>query len=226
MAPGSPKRASTAAAASRCPGSAGSASTVERADLGLQRLGRALGDDAAAVDDRHPVGEHVGLLEVLRGEEHRDAVVGGQAPDLLPQRAAALRVQARGRLVEEQHGRVVDERQREVEPALHAARVAADLAVGRLGEARRARAARPRAHGGRPWRRPCSPPWRSKCSRPVRNASSAASCSAAPMRLRTAGPWVATSSPATRALPAVGGSSVVSMCTVVDLPAPLGPRKP
>ena len=32
--------------------------------------------------------------------------------------------------------------------------------------------------------------------------------------------------PATVARPAVGGSSVVSMCTVVDLPAPLGPRKP
>ena len=27
-------------------------------------------------------------------------------------------------------------------------------------------------------------------------------------------------------VPSVGGSSVVSMCTVVDLPAPFGPRKP
>ena len=34
------------------------------------------------------------------------------------------------------------------------------------------------------------------------------------------------SKPATRAVPAVGGSSVVSISTVVDLPAPLGPRKP
>ena len=32
--------------------------------------------------------------------------------------------------------------------------------------------------------------------------------------------------PADLLVPAVGGSSVVSMCTVVDLPAPLGPRKP
>ena len=39
------------------------------------------------------------------------------------------------RLVEEQDPRVVHERQREVEPALHAARVAADLAVGGVGEA-------------------------------------------------------------------------------------------
>src|SRR5215210_7282984 len=34
------------------------------------------------------------------------------------------------------------------------------------------------------------------------------------------------SCPATHARPAVGGSSVVSMWTVVDFPAPFGPRKP
>ena len=33
------------------------------------------------------------------------------------------------------------------------------------------------------------------------------------------------SKPPTRALPAVGGSSVVSMWTVVDLPAPFGPEE-
>ena len=43
---------------------------------------------------------------------------------------------------------------------------------------------------------------------------------------RTSAPRAATSKPATVARPAVGGSNVVSMCTVVDLPAPLGPRKP
>ena len=64
------------------------------------------------------------------------------------------------------------------------------------------------------------------CSRPVRKLSSAVSCSAAPMLRRTSAPWATTSKPATVARPAVGGSSVVSMWTVVDLPAPLGPRKP
>ena len=58
-----------------------------------------------------------------------------QARDLLPQRGAALRVEAGGRLVEEEDARPVDEREREVEPPLHAAGVAADLAVGGLGEA-------------------------------------------------------------------------------------------
>ena len=46
------------------------------------------------------------------------------------------------------------------------------------------------------------------------------------MALRTFGPSLTTSKPATRARPSVGGSSVVSMCTVVDFPAPFGPRKP
>ena len=64
------------------------------------------------------------------------------------------------------------------------------------------------------------------CSAPVRNGSSAASWRAAPIEARTSSPSVTTSKPATRAVPEVGGSSVVSMCTVVDLPAPLGPRKP
>src|SRR6266508_1116956 len=75
-------------------------------------------------------------------------------------------------------------------------------------------------------RMPCSAVCSFMCSRPVRNGSSAASWSAAPIVARTAGPSSTMSWPATHARPAVGGSSVVSMCTVVDLPAPFGPRKP
>ena len=48
---------------------------------------------------------------------------------------------------------------------------------------------------------------------------------AAPIALRTFGALL-DDVERTRALPSVGGSSVVSMCTVVDLPAPFGPRKP
>ena len=105
------------------------------ADLLLQLRGRALGDDLAVVDDPHAVGQRVGLLEVLRGQEHGHALVVGEPRDLLPQRAAALQVQARRRLVEEQDARAVHERQREVQAALHAARVAADAAVGGFGQA-------------------------------------------------------------------------------------------
>ena len=56
------------------------------------------------------------------------------ADDLLPDRLAADRVEAGGRLVEKQHPRLVDERRGEVEAPAHAARVGADAAVGRLGE--------------------------------------------------------------------------------------------
>ena len=105
------------------------------ADFGLQLGRRALGDDVAVVDDPDPVGERVGLLQVLGGEEDGDAVVGGEARDLVPERGAALDVEAGRRLVEEEDARPVGEREREVEPALHPARVAADLAVGGVGEA-------------------------------------------------------------------------------------------
>ena len=48
---------------------------VGLADLGLERVRRALGDDPAAVDDPDAVGELVGLLEVLGGEEDGRALV-------------------------------------------------------------------------------------------------------------------------------------------------------
>ena len=99
------------------------------ADLGLERRGSALRDDAPVVDDPHAIGEHVGLFEVLGGEEHGDPAVAGEALDLLPERAAALDVEPGGGLVQEQDARPVHERQREVEPALHPTRIAADPAV-------------------------------------------------------------------------------------------------
>ena len=46
------------------------------------------------------------------------------------------------------------------------------------------------------------------------------------MRWRAASGSRATSTPATRAVPEVIDSSVVSMRIMVDLPAPFGPRKP
>jgi hypothetical protein len=99
------------------------------ADLGFQRRRRSLGDDPAVVDDPDAVGKNVRLLEVLRGQEDGHAFGSLQAYDLVPQGAPALRVEARRRLVEEQDPRSVGEREREVEPALHAAGVATDLAV-------------------------------------------------------------------------------------------------
>ena len=56
------------------------------------------------------------------------------AADLRPHRDARLGVEAGRRLVEEQHLRPVDEPERDVEPALHPARVAVDDAVGGVGD--------------------------------------------------------------------------------------------
>ena len=133
-------------------------------DLRLQVLGRPLRDDPAVVDDPDPVGERVSLLEVLGRQEDRDALLAGEPRDLQPERASALRVEPRGRLVEKEDRRAVGEGQRKVEAPLHPAGIALDLPVrgqrqadaleqlGRAGlplAARRSRAARTGDGGAR-----------------------------------------------------------------------------
>ena len=103
------------------------------ADAVLELVGRALGDHAAAVDDGDEVGEAVGLVEVLRGQQDRRAL-GHQALDRRPHLEAAARVEAGRRLVEEEHGRAGDERGAQVEAPAHAARVRLDRAIGRVDE--------------------------------------------------------------------------------------------
>jgi hypothetical protein len=67
---------------------------------------------------------------------------------------------------------------------------------------------------------------RTSSSLPVWRGSRPASCSATPMPRRAASGSEVTSTPATRADPEVMVIRVVSMRTVVDLPAPFGPRNP
>ncbi len=112
-------------------------------------------------DDPDPVGEHVGLLEVLgREEDRRPLAVEGL--DLLPDLLAADRVEAGGRLVEEQHPRLVHERRGEVEPAPHPARVGPDPAIGRLAQPDPLEQGVAACAGPRPWRsRAASPAARS-----------------------------------------------------------------
>ena len=87
----------------------------------------------AAVDDDDVVGEALGLVEVLRGQQQRGAAVDERV-EHLPQLGARPRVEPGGRLVEEQHLRAGDERGGEVEAAAHAARVARHHTVGGVGE--------------------------------------------------------------------------------------------
>jgi hypothetical protein len=69
------------------------------ADLGLELVRGAGGDDPAAVDHDHVVGQLVGLLHVPGGQQHRHPVAGEVADDL-PQVAAGAGVQAGGGLVQ------------------------------------------------------------------------------------------------------------------------------
>ena len=200
---------------------------VSPSQVALQLVGRALDDDAAAVDDREPRGEPVGLLQVVRREQDRHQLLARQALDLVPHLRARLGVEAGRRLVEEQHLRAVQQADRDVEPALHAARV-------RL---------RP---GGRP-RRPGRSARATRVTRCLRSRPGDAVELAlehevlAPGRLRIARRASARRRrsrgarapgrrarrcPATRALPLSGRDSVVRILTVVDLPAPFGPSRP
>ena len=89
---------------------------------------------AAAVEHDDVVGQAIGLLEVLRGQQQRRAVAHELA-EQVPQLDAAAGIEARGRLVEEEHGRRRDEAGGEVEPAAHAAGERPHEPVGGVGEA-------------------------------------------------------------------------------------------
>ena len=123
---------------------------------GEQRRGRVERDDRAVVDDRDAVAEPLGLLEVVRRQHDRHLVALAQTGDDVEELEADPRVQADGRLVEEEDARPGHQRPRDLEPPPLAAAVAADRAVedvrepervGELVDARGARAVgrRPRA---------------------------------------------------------------------------------
>ena len=80
-------------------------------------LGRPARDHLAAGDDRDPVGEALRLVHVVGGEEDGLAEVA-QGGDRLPGLAPRLRVEAGGRLVEEEQLRIADQRHADVEAAL------------------------------------------------------------------------------------------------------------
>ena len=85
------------------------------------------------VDHGDPVGEPVGLFEVLRREQQR-RTARDELGDHVPHAEPAARVETRGRLVEEQHRRLGDERACEVETPPHASRVPADGSFRGVGQ--------------------------------------------------------------------------------------------
>jgi hypothetical protein len=107
-----------------------------RSNRRLQLAARALGDDAAMVDDGEPLREPVRLIEVLRREEHcrtssRDAA--HEVPHLRP----AARIEARRRLVEEEDLRNGDEACRDVDAAPLTAGVGQHLPASGVGQTER-----------------------------------------------------------------------------------------
>jgi hypothetical protein len=93
-----------------------------------------LGGQPAAVQDGDAVGQLSGLLQVLGGQEDGAALVA-QLAHLLPERPPALGIEAGTRLVQEQHGRPVQQGAGQVESAAGAARVGGDAPVQHPTEA-------------------------------------------------------------------------------------------
>src|SRR5712691_1013707 len=71
----------------------------------------------------------------MRHVQRRDPELELDAPDLLAQLHAHLRVERRERLVEQQHARLDRERARQRDALLHAARELVRIAVARVTEA-------------------------------------------------------------------------------------------
>jgi hypothetical protein len=140
-------------------------------DPGLEVGGRADLDHLAGLEDHDPLGQGVGLFEVLGGEQH-GGTGSDELADRLPQREAALEVEPGGRLVQEQHRRLVHKRRGDVTPAhapeqVRTSRSAA--AVSPKPASSSLARSRARERGSRDRR-----PMRARFSRPVRLASTAA----------------------------------------------------
>src|SRR5256886_6355817 len=106
---------------------------AEVADVRLEVVWRAERDHAALVDDGDAVAELVCLEQVVRREDDRRAVFMELANDAA-QLTRSDRVEADRRLVEEEDARPMQQRSGEMQPLLHAARVALDALVSSFAE--------------------------------------------------------------------------------------------
>ena len=100
---------------------------LRAADAVFQIVGRTLGDDVAAVDQADAVAVF-GLVEEVRRHHDRDAVLD-HGVDVRPELAPRQRVHAGGRLVEEQHRRVVHDRAGQGQALLETQRQLAGVAI-------------------------------------------------------------------------------------------------
>ena len=165
------------------------------------------------------------LVEVMRRDQHGHALAR-EIADQVPEAAARQRIDAAGWFVEEHDLRLMQDRAAKRQPLPPAAgqlareRVFAALEAGDVEHE-----LPPRGEAVAPRARRCRR--RTRCSdRPSapRRARTSATCS----RLRRFTPSGSrlTSMPPTSAVPDVGFNSPHNILMVVDLPAPLAPRKP
>ena len=140
------------------------------ADLRLELGRRAVGDHPTVVDDDDPVGELVGLVEVLGGQQQGHAV-GDELADHVPHPEPAGGVEPGRRLVEEEHRRPGDQAGREVEAAAHPARVPFRIRPPASVSSNWSRSSVARARASRR-RRPLRRPTITRFCRPVRTSSS------------------------------------------------------
>ena len=103
----------------------------------LDFIDRADGQELTALDDADLIAHFGQLGEDVRADEDRFAV-GGQLANHLAQLDACPRIEAVGRLIENQHAGIVDHRPAQAEPLPHAFREAADRLGRQLVEPRKA----------------------------------------------------------------------------------------
>src|SRR5208337_5165590 len=72
---------------------------------------RPLGDDLPVIDNRQPVAKPLGLIHVMRGKQH-GAAVALKVSNNVPQLPPALRIEARGRLVQKENLRIAHQSSR------------------------------------------------------------------------------------------------------------------
>ena len=95
--------------------------------------GRADGEHLARMHQRDAVAA-LGLVHEVGREEDGHAVVTRKIDQRAPERVAGDRIDTRGWLVENEHGRSVQHGHRKLQPLLHAKRQALRLGVGYLSE--------------------------------------------------------------------------------------------
>ena len=110
-------------------------------DLPRELVGAAGGDDRAVGEDQNAVGEPLGLVEVVRGEQDRRALEVREPVHEVVELPSRLGVEAGRGLVEEQQLGPPDDPDRHVQAPALAARERDDLLVGELVQARPSRAA-------------------------------------------------------------------------------------